>query len=113
AIPGFYTLDLHGSPEGAYIGDEELSPADLAALVRADPNWNGEPIRLFSCETGQGEDPFAQYLADELGVTVHAPTELAWGYADGTSIVSSAHCNSDTCEEPTWPPDGMWIQFHP
>ncbi|MFE3446706.1 hypothetical protein ACFXNW_27065, partial [Nocardia sp. NPDC059180] len=113
AIPGFYTLDLHGSPEAAYIGDDELTAAELAELVRADPNWNGEPIRLFSCETGQGEDPFAQHLADELGVTVHAPTELAWGYADGTSIVSSAHCDSDTCTQPKWPPDGIWVRFHP
>jgi hypothetical protein len=110
-MPGYYTVDMHGDPDSTYIGDDELSPADLAALIRADPNWTGEPIRLFCCETGQGPHPFAQRLADELGVDVIAPTEMAWGYPDGSSLVSSLVVDRFGNEFPKLPPDGTWRTF--
>ncbi|WP_446224377.1 hypothetical protein ACTWPB_04050 [Nocardia sp. IBHARD005] len=111
--PGRYTLDLHGSPQSASVDGTSLSAADLAALVRADPNWNGEPIHLFSCNTGQESDGFAQQLATELGVDVYAPTELAWGYPDGSSVVSSGYTDSNNQTWPRIPPDGTWQLFNP
>ncbi|MBF6144937.1 ADP-ribosyltransferase [Nocardia nova] len=111
--PGYYTVDMHGSSDATYIGDESLSARQLADLLRADPNWTNEPIRLFSCETGQGDNPFAQQLANELGVTIVAPTELAWGYPNGSNVVSSLTVDHNGTEFPTWPPDGVWLAFTP
>lgn len=74
---------------------------------------DGEPIRLMSCETGQGEEPFAQELADKLGVPVTAPTELAWSDADGNSWVASGYLDEYGDMHSTSPPDGEWITFEP
>jgi hypothetical protein len=88
---GVYTVDLHGSPDytvaGTSGGDVSLSPADLGSIIRSDPNWQGEPIRLLSCSTGQipasGDDPFAQQLSDNMGVEVSAPNGPAFNDAEG------------------------------
>jgi hypothetical protein len=65
-----------------------------------------------ACETGQGQAPFAQHLADELGVTVVAPTELAWSDPAGNVWVSSsAGYNLMGNLIPTVPDDGQWKTF--
>lgn len=73
-----YTVDVHGTADSVSVGDQELSPNELAQLVRADPDWNGRDVFLMSCETGQREHGFADEFADELGVGVTAPDELGW-----------------------------------
>lgn len=89
-LPGVYTVDMHGGPDEVVIGSDELGASALAELVRADNSWGNQPIRLFSCETGRGDDPIAQKLADELEVQVTAPTELVWSDADGDVTVAPA-----------------------
>ncbi len=114
ALPNFYTIDMHGDPEAVFIGDDELSPRDLAALIRADPQWQNRSVRLLSCETGQGSDPFAQQLANELGVPVWAPNEIAWTDEDGVVVVATEVTDPDTGEvDAKDPPDGDWILFEP
>ncbi|MFE1593270.1 toxin glutamine deamidase domain-containing protein [Nocardia sp. NPDC058705] len=114
ALPNFYTIDMHGDPEAVFIGDDELSPEDLAALIRADPRWQNRSIRLLCCETGQGQDPFAQHLANELGVQVWAPNEVAWTDEDGTVVVATEVEDPLTGEvDAKDPPDGDWILFEP
>jgi len=78
SYPGEYVLDLHGTPNSVQLRDSdgnvrELSAKEFADVVRR-TSWNGQPIRLFSCNTGKSSSGFAQHLADDLGVAVTAPT---------------------------------------
>ena len=112
--PGQYTVDMHGDPAAVYIGPDGLSADDLGTMLEHDPTWNGEPVRLFACETGQRDDGFGQQVADRLGLDVTAPTELAWSEADGTTYVTSqAGMDIYGNPIPTIPPDGQWRVFHP
>jgi hypothetical protein len=83
---GYHTVDMHGSADDSdhvYFQSENgalesLSADQLADVIRDNDNWDGQPVRLFSCWTGQdppgGGDAFGQQLADSLGVEVRAPT---------------------------------------
>lgn len=74
-------------------GKGEMYPKDLAALIKADPRWKGQPIILGACSTGRdrkgspprsgGAPGFAQALATLLGVPVFAPTENVWFSSTG------------------------------
>jgi hypothetical protein len=88
AEDGTYTIDMHGMPDGVRIGRDKLTVEHLAALLEADPNWKGQPIRLLACETGSGTNSFAQRLADRLGVPVIAPTGYVGCTEYGTMFVT-------------------------
>jgi hypothetical protein len=93
ALPPFsgeYTVDMHGAADHVAVGSESFDAGQLSELVRADRNWNNQPVRLFSCETGQGDRPIAQELANRLGVDVTAPTELVWSNHAGDYFVAPA-----------------------
>ncbi|WP_232292038.1 hypothetical protein [Frankia sp. QA3] len=111
--PGQYTADLHGNPSEFRVGRTRLDARQLSALIRADENWRGRPVRLVSCETGQGDDPIAQKVADELGVTVTAPTELAFNDGRGNVVTASMKENEYGRLVPTVPHDGTWVDFKP
>lgn len=50
---------------------------EAADMIRNSQAFNGQNIRLISCQTGaNGENSIAQQIADELGVDVMAPTEI-------------------------------------
>ncbi|HGY9073070.1 TPA: hypothetical protein ACNTV0_005044, partial [Escherichia coli] len=52
--------------------------------VRNHPKFKpGMSVRLLSCNTGKGNNSFAQQLADELGVRVYAPDQYDWYYSNG------------------------------
>ncbi|MFP7761256.1 hypothetical protein [Marisediminicola sp. LYQ134] len=108
--PGEYVLDLHGSPHAVQGGDGSMmNAADFAEQVRKRTDWDGEsPIRLFSCDTGSAPDGFAQQLADDLGVTVTAPTKPVWSTAGGAPFVTDI---DPVTGAPVWPPNGGWVQF--
>ncbi|MFJ3586323.1 hypothetical protein ACIPPS_29420 [Streptomyces sp. NPDC090127] len=111
---GTFTVDLHGTPDSVEVDGRSVDAKELAAYLASDTSdWDGEPIRLMSCETGQGEEPFAQELADNLGVPVTAPTELAWSDAEGNSWVASGTFDEYGDMQSTWPPDGEWVTFQP
>ena len=98
---GEYAVDMHGSPDAVHFAESSFDSGELAELIRADPRWDNRPVRLMSCETGQGDQPIAQNLANELGVPVTAPTELAWSKSDGEATVAPA----------VWRQvDGIWVQ---
>jgi hypothetical protein len=113
--PGKFTVDMHGDPQNVFIGNDAYGPDDLATYMESpDCRWNGGPVRLMSCETGQGPNPFAQQLSDRLGVPVTAPDQLAWSDATGVDFVSSqggVDLNGNPI--PTVPHDGSWITFTP
>ena len=116
-MSGHRTYDLHGDSDSVSVWDgrtRNLDAKEFAAVVRADPDWDEAPIRLFSCNTGKGTDPFAQQLADELGVNVVAPTELAWsGTRTGESFAASGWIDEFGDIHPTHPPDGDFVTFRP
>jgi hypothetical protein len=111
--PGRYTADLHGNAHAFRVGRHNLDAGQLAALVRRDDNWQGRPVLLVSCETGQGDNPIAQDLADELGVTVTAPTELAFSSPDGRVYTTSEYEDEHGNIVQTIPYDGVWRNFEP
>jgi hypothetical protein len=108
---GQYTVDIHGGPDFVRIGADRLTVDDLAALIEADPNWHGEPVRLLACETGQNAGGFAQQLADRLGVTVHAPTEMVGVDPDGNLYVTSLTVDEAGMRVPGLP--GRMYEFEP
>lgn len=116
-LAGYRTYDLHGTSSTVTawdgVAERDLSASEFAAVVRADPGWDGGPIRLFSCDTGKGPDAFAQKLADELGVEVLAPNELAWSDSFGQYWAATATVDiyGETCS--TRPPDGHFASFRP
>ena len=112
--PGSYTVVMHGNSDSTYVGADPISADDLGTMLENDPNYHGEPVRLFSCETGQGTDPYAQELADRLGVDVSAPDQLAWADINGNTFVTSAN-GTDIYGRPVpnVPYDGKWQPFQP
>jgi len=75
AIEGYHDVVVHGTPTSV-LGDvgEKLTAKQLADNILSKGQWDGkEAIRLVSCRTAAG--PFAQQLANELGVPVLAPLD--------------------------------------
>lgn len=88
-IDGFHDVFCHGSPIAVF-GDDgvEMTAKQLADVIRSG-TWDGvESIRLVSCQTGGG--PFAQELANELGVSVLAPLSDVWSSGSGKTLMESA-----------------------
>lgn len=114
AFPGTRKYDLHGSSESVLVAGQHLDASAFAGIVRADAGWEGQPVTLFSCNTGKAAvdgSCFAQSLADELGVPVVAPTELAW--SNGEVMSTSGWVGADGNLHPTDPPDGEFRTFYP
>ncbi|WP_261565212.1 hypothetical protein [Frankia gtarii] len=112
-LAGVYTADLHGNPDSFVVDGTPLDGRDLSRLIRADGEWMGRPIRLVSCETGRGEAPVAQDLADHLGVPVVAPTELVASRGDGSLILIKERRNAFGRIRQSIAQDGRWIRFLP
>jgi hypothetical protein len=111
---GYYMVDAHGSPGAFSVGADSLSASEMANLVRNDPAWNGRPVFLMSCETGQGNNPVAQQLANQLGVKVRAPTEFAWTDINGKPYSTAGTPDPSTGQYiETVPYNGIWKNFRP
>lgn len=109
-VPGHHVVDMHGTPDHVVVGDKVLAPDDLAELLKRDPNYTeGQKVFLMSCETGQGDAPFASKLAQTLDTQVTAPDQLAWSDLGGGKPHSSSH--GLDADNPT--PDGAWHDFAP
>lgn len=116
AFPGEYTFDAHGSSEHVFIGGEKLSAQDVAELIEADERWGGRPVRLFSCDTGCGDDPIAAEVAKILGLKVTAPEGRAWSSADGRFGVFPIEIRivqGAVVEVPNYDAEGSWREFNP
>ncbi|MEK1923754.1 RHS repeat domain-containing protein, partial [Escherichia coli] len=83
--PNIITIGTHGDPQSVY--DENYNKIDVKTLaneVRNHPKFKpGMSVRLLSCNTGKGNNSYAQQLADELGVRVYAPDQYDWYYSNG------------------------------
>ncbi|MFI6490636.1 putative T7SS-secreted protein [Streptomyces sp. NPDC050564] len=117
---GTFDVGVHGAPDhvGYQIKDGPAHLAEnwhgfnhreIASLMRAH-GWNGEPVRLLSCQTGMKADGFAQNLANTLGTTVEAPNDFLWVWPTGKTAVAPFNA-SGTRMHPTI--RGGFEIFHP
>lgn len=88
AVPkkeGFFDFAAHGTADNIEYGSEDkvLTAREVARIIRHNESYNGEKVRLLSCNTGSVEDGFAQQLANALGVEVEAPSDVLLVYPDG------------------------------
>ena len=95
---GCLDIIAHGNPNGIEMvvnGNRQVVDYKTAArLIQSSPSYNGQNIRLLSCSTGYNQNGFAQNLANKLGVTVSAPSDLLWCRPDGTFFVAAGKTNS-------------------
>jgi len=81
-------VGAHGNP--SLIVDESgnaIIASELADTIRAHPKYQaGMPVDLLSCNTGKGDNPYAQQLAKELNAPVRAPDQYLWYYTDGRTV---------------------------
>ncbi|HEX7245792.1 MAG TPA: hypothetical protein VF245_09530 [Solirubrobacterales bacterium] len=115
-FPGEYTLDAHGRSDCVVFDGRELGASEIAELIRADERWRGRPVRLFSCNTGRGENPVAGELAKLLGVRVTAPDDLVWSGADdwvGVAPIKETTVNGVVVAVPDRDREGSWRVFDP
>ncbi|MFB7957156.1 hypothetical protein ACFYXP_18790, partial [Streptomyces sp. NPDC002466] len=89
-LPGHHDVVVHGNDQGFFepgrvnesgvpFSAGDTHPTHIADAIRANPSYNGGPVRLVSCHTGTTakgvlDVPAAQAIANELGVPVKAPT---------------------------------------
>ncbi|MEU7997922.1 hypothetical protein AB0B83_21660 [Micromonospora sp. NPDC049060] len=96
------------SAEGADMNGVPTSAAQIVTALKENPAYTGGPVRLISCHSGMIDPkalnsvPLAQQVADELGVSVVAPTERV-----GTNRWAAEP------EPPTVADGGTWVTFEP
>lgn len=112
---GMYDFIAHGSPNMVtlYINgrDVHVNHRDVANLLRHRQDYNGQPIRMFSCYVGSLPDGFAQNLANKLNTTVIGANNIIWCNPNGVYYVAAAQ-KSDK-DKPDLHRMGKFISFHP
>ncbi len=103
-IAGTLDLIIHSDGKDFYVRqpDGQYAPHDhrwLAKQVHKDGTF--DQIRLVACKSGENVEGLAQQLADELQITVWAPTDIVHAREDGALIIA---------EEPKQS-TGRWVQF--
>jgi hypothetical protein len=102
--------------------DVEIDHRILARLIRSQSrngSYDGKPIRLLSCLTGNAPNGFAQNLANKLGQKNLAPSDIVWASKrTGKLVVSPGKIEIDpsTGKEflaPKMPQEGEWRAFEP
>jgi filamentous hemagglutinin len=101
--PGYLDVVAHGDPNGIVINGTLTTAKDAAQLIAANPQFAGQNIRLLSCSTGASPTGFAQQLANELNVTVRAPTDTLWAYGNGSLTIGPTPVANS----------GSWVNFIP
>ena len=89
---GYFDVIAHGTPNGIQITHNEqhmiVDHKTAARLIQNSDGYNGQAIRLLSCNTGALDNGFAQNLANKLNVEVYAPTNYLWSTPNGNYFVA-------------------------
>lgn len=98
---GKYDFVAHGKAKNIQVShngkDVDINSRVAAKLLKnRDDYKKGQPIRLLSCDTGKGNNSFAQSLANKLNVTVYAPTEKIWANPNGTHFIAASMKNNSS-----------------
>jgi RHS repeat-associated protein len=73
---GEHDVVAHGSRDGFLeTPDGPVNGGQLVDGILNNPNYNGGPLRLMVCHSGAESSGIAQQIANEMGVTVRAPTD--------------------------------------
>lgn len=88
---GTYGVEGHGTRCRVSLKNgKEVTPVELAGWIRNDARYTRDmTVYLLACETGKGDRPYAQELADLLQANVYAPTEKLWIHRGGAYSVHS------------------------
>ena len=94
---GYFDVAMHGDTTAVAFGSKEpnMGPRLLAEIIKHNPDYNNEKIRLFCCRTGSRESlkewqyNFAEELSNILGKTVEAPDDLLYIDIKGNWYVGS------------------------
>ncbi len=96
---GYEDVCLHGSPSSVQVSEGQktvnYTANEFAKYLKESTSYSGGDIRLASCETGKGDNSFAQQLSKILGVKVKAPdSDLYYDPKEGTMFVGNMTYNS-------------------
>ncbi len=109
---GYYDVVAHGTPNGIQIthnGKEMIVDSRTAAkLIQNSDGYNGQNIRLLSCNTGSLDNGFAQNLSNKLNVEVSAPNNYLWATSNGNYFVAGM-----TNGSPNYSDMGTFVSFKP
>jgi len=119
---GLYSVNGHGINDNSIEDDRNsptihggspLSPEQLAAIIKNDPNYHGQPVILYSCDLGgDGGKSFAQRLAKALGGQAIAPDNTLWiDHRDKSMSIYPTKPGSKPPEPNTNAPPGNWVTF--
>lgn len=118
-IDGYCDIVSHGSPTELIINglnNEEwtYTAKEAAEMIRNSAEFNGQNVRLISCQTGAGDNCIAQQIADELGVEVMAPSEIVNINSEGEMFLSNNGFIADMWDNGEDVVEtGRWIVFKP
>lgn len=102
--PGHIDVIIHGDANGFGLpGGIPVTPEQLAEMLMKDFRYNGEAIRLFSCNAGTNVNGAAQQLANALGVDVKATNVVLQIQEGMVSAVDDVFANT--------PAKFDWIPF--
>lgn len=73
---------------GDHLTDNEQAGKAVQSLIQNADGYNGQAIKLLSCNTGALDNGFAQNLANKLNVEVYAPTNYLWSTPSGNYFVA-------------------------
>ena len=89
---GYLDVIAHGTPNGIQITHNgqhmTVDHRTASRLIQNSDGYNGQTIRLWSCNTGALDNGFAQNLANKLNVEVYAPTNYLWSTPNGNYFVA-------------------------
>jgi RHS repeat-associated protein len=103
---GVFDVVVHGTPEDFQVlHNGEYVSVDQRALAShmGKTGYQGGPVRLISCSTGQCLTSIAQDLANKLGAEVTAPSDTVWLHPNGQLTIGPAW----------WVNNGIWRIFTP
>jgi len=108
---GTFTVGGHGNSSTIVdAAGNPISPRQMARQIQSHPCYKkGQTVVLMSCNTGAGDDSYAQRLAHELDAPVRAPDQFLWIWPSGAT--KPAGMRSDRTMDTSAP--GRWREFNP
>jgi uncharacterized protein RhaS with RHS repeats len=93
-----FVVGAHGTPSSLENENgRRIEPDNLAEMIKNHSAYReGMSVTLYSCNTGKGDNPYAQQLADAMGpgAIVNAPNDYLWMYSSGRDPVIAPYKES-------------------
>lgn len=112
-LSGFEDIVTHGDPISLIFKDSDgiesnVSAKEFVEILRKDPNYKGGNIRLISCQAAANGGFIPKYIANNMNITVIAPTEIANVDFDGNIILADNEEDARMGRQ-----TGEWLVFEP